>query len=167
MSESEPHYNVDSQSAVVSSGVTSAPSRPLTSSSFKKDSRTKKVVPKTGRVDNSDDSVRQHRSAAHVESSQTRHDKDTPSSKSSTARDEFTVDIRVAPRRAPRHDDNMFIDDFKTMSLNDTSSSARIKAEEFLQVCVENKTIFIQQTNNSDEQNKIYNSWMRSISWYE
>ena len=37
------------------------------------------------------------------------------------------------------------IDDFKTMSLNDTSSSARIKAEEFLQVCVENKTIFILQ----------------------
>ena len=103
--------------------------------------RTKKIVPKTGRADNSDDSARQHKSTPHGESSHARHDKETPSSKSSAVRDEFTVDIRVAPRRAPRHDDNIFIDDFKTMSLNDTPSAARIKAEEFLQVCVDKNLI--------------------------
>lgn len=138
----EPNYSNSSevQSAVVSTGVTAAATRPQTSV-VKKDSRTKKVVHKTGKTDvGTDDPVRSQRTSTAGDGAVTRPDKDpSGAGTKSSLRDDFSIDIRVAPRRTRNEDISHFNDDFQALSVNesgwkDSPSAARINAEEFLQV---------------------------------
>jgi hypothetical protein len=133
----EPQYSAESQSAIVSSGTTA---RPQTTSS-KKESRPRKSLQKTVRAENTpDDAVRQHKTPVSGDGSVTRPDRDSPVvGGKSGHRDDFTVDIRVAPRRTKNDDILQFNEDFKALSANDSgwkdsNSAARFNAEELLQV---------------------------------
>jgi len=140
--ESEPNYsaNAEVQSAIVSTGVTTAATRPQTNT-VRKESRTKKVVQKTGKAEGgADESVKLQKGLTSGDSAVIRPDRDMPGAGiKSTMRDDFSVDIRVAPRRNRNEDMPQFNDDFKALSVSesgwkDSPQIARINAEEFLQV---------------------------------
>jgi hypothetical protein len=146
----EPQHSAASQSAIVSSGVAVTAARPQTTST-KKESRPKKSIQKTARAENTtDDSVRQHKTSISGDSSVTRPDRDSPVvGGKSGQREDFTVDIRVAPRRTKNNDILQLNDDFRALNANDSGwkdshSAGRINAEELLQVsCFVFPTFFL------------------------
>jgi hypothetical protein len=148
----------EQQAAVISSSSSISNTnqgRPHTSTG--RDTRTKKVVSKSVRSENAVD-IRQHKSAVHSDSSTCRTEKDIlsisgKSSTSATARDDFTVDIRVGNRHS-KNDIPHLNEELRGLSLNDAGwkesiAPARIDPDQFIQVRFQNYQLHKVTTNHT------------------